>query len=132
MEHDRATVALGISLDKVGPGCVQLTMAVRPDMINGHGLCHGGYIFTLADSACAVASNSRNVKMVLQSATITYVNPARLHDQLIARGTEISVRGRTGIVDVTVSSGDGTEIALFRGIVRSIGEKHISEQPVSC
>lgn len=120
LQTDKATSTLGMRVDAVGPGSATLSMSVRPEMINGHDLCHGGYIFTLADSACAISSNSRNINMVLQSSTITYLNPAHQGDRLTATGEEAASRGRSGIIDVSVSNQDGTLIALFRGIVRTI------------
>ncbi|MDA0340850.1 MAG: hotdog fold thioesterase [Proteobacteria bacterium] len=120
LRKDQATVLLGMQVDAVGAGRVTLSMDVRPEMINGHDLCHGGYIFTLADSACAIASNSRNVNMVLQSSTITYLNAAKLGDRLTAVGEEQSIRGRSGVIDVAVSDQDDTLVALFRGLVRRI------------
>ena len=120
LETDRATAALGMRVEAVGTGHVTISMKVRPEMINGHDICHGGYIFTLADSACAIASNSRNVNMVLQSSTITYLNSAALGDRLTAVGEECALRGRSGVIDVSVSNQDGTLIALFRGLVRTI------------
>ncbi len=120
LETDRATVTLGMRLDAVAAGTVTLSMTVGADMINGHDICHGGYIFTLADSACAIASNSRNTNMVLQSSSITYLNAARLGDRLSARAEESALRGRSGVIDVSVHDQDETLIALFRGLVRSI------------
>ena len=120
LETDRATVNLGMRVDAVAAGSVTLSMTVGPEMINGHDICHGGYIFTLADSACAIASNSRNTNMVLQSSTITYLNAARLGDQLSARAEESALRGRSGVIDVSVHDQNETLIALFRGLVRSI------------
>jgi acyl-CoA thioesterase len=120
LETDRATVTLGMRLDVVAAGTVILSMTVGADMINGHDICHGGYIFTLADSACAIASNSRNTNMVLQSSSITYLNAARLGDRLSARAEESALRGRSGVIDVSVHDQDETLIALFRGLVRSI------------
>ena len=120
LETDRATVTLGMRLDAVAAGTVTLSMTVGADMINGHDICHGGYIFTLADSACAIASNSRNTNMVLQSSSITYLNAARLGDRLSARAEESALRGRSGVIDVSVHDRDETLIALFRGLVRSI------------
>ena len=128
MIKDRASSALGMRIEDIGPGEVTLSMTVRPDMINGHDLCHGGYIFTLADSACAIASNNRNTNMVLQTSTITYLKPGRLGDRLTAIGIGRSFRGRSGVVDVVVHNQDGTEIALFRGVVRSIPGHSIPER----
>jgi acyl-CoA thioesterase len=120
LQTDRATVQLGMTVDEVEAGKVTLSMRVGAEMINGHDICHGGYIFTLADSACAIASNSRNVNMVLQSSTITYLNPAQLGDRLTARAEESALRGRSGVIDVSVHDQNGTLIALFRGLVRAI------------
>lgn len=120
LETDRATVNLGMRVDAVAAGSVTLSMTVDPEMINGHDICHGGYIFTLADSACAIASNSRNTNMVLQSSTITYLKAARLDDRLSARAEESALRGRSGVIDVSVHDQNETLIALFRGLVRSI------------
>ena len=124
---DRATVALGVRVEDVRAGRVTLSMTVRPDMLNGHKICHGGVIFSLADSACAIASNSRNQNMVLQTSTITYLNPAQEGDRLIAVGEEQVIRGRNGVIDSTVTRNDGTLIALFRGIVRSISGHTLPE-----
>lgn len=120
LETDRATIGLGMRVDAVAAGSVTLSMNVGADMINGHDICHGGYIFTLADSACAIASNSRNVNMVLQSSTITYLNAAKLGDRLTAIGEENALRGRSGIIDVSVYDQSDQLIALFRGLVRAI------------
>lgn len=120
LENDQATVQLGMRVDAVSAGHATVSMIVRPDMINGHDVCHGGYIFTLADSACAIASNCRNINMILQSSTINYLSSAKLGDRLTAVGVEQSLRGRSGIIDVTVDDQDGTMVALFRGLVRVI------------
>ncbi len=119
--RDRGSALLDMSLDEVGPGRAVLSMTVRPDMLNGFGVCHGGYIFTLADSACAFASNSANRAMVLQSGDAVYLEPAREGDRLAAAAETAAGRGRTGVVDAVVSRADGTRIALFRGIVRAVG-----------
>jgi acyl-CoA thioesterase len=120
LENDKATVQLGMRVDAVTAGNATVSMTVRPDMINGHDVCHGGYIFTLADSACAIASNSRNINMILQSSTINYLSSAKLGDCLTAVGVEQNLRGRSGVIDVSVGDQDGTVIALFRGLVRVI------------
>jgi acyl-CoA thioesterase len=127
LEKDRATVQLGMVIDAVSAGRATLSMDVGADMINGHDICHGGFIFTLADSACAVASNSRNVNMVLQTSTITYLNSARLGDRLTAIGEESALRGRSGVIDVSVLDQNGELIALFRGLVRTIPGHHFPE-----
>ena len=103
-------------------------MEVRPAMVNGHDLCHGGYIFTLADSAFAFACNTYDVVTVAQHCEVTFLNAGRLGDRLTARATERSRKGRSGIYDVTVTRGDGTVIAEFRGLSRTLGGAIVSTQ----
>ena len=90
-------------------------MTVREDMVNSHGICHGGTIFSLADCAFAYSCNSRNRKTVAAGATIDYVSSARLGDRLTAVGEERALSGRTGVYDVQVVDEDGKLIACFRG-----------------
>jgi acyl-CoA thioesterase len=90
-------------------------------MTNGHGMCHGGYIFTLADSAFAFACNSHNTRTVAQHCAVTFIAPGRLGDVLTATAAEISRTGRSGITDVTVTNQAGETIAVFRGHSRSLG-----------
>jgi acyl-CoA thioesterase len=117
---DTATQALGMEIVEVGAGRAVMAMTVAPAMVNGHGLGHGGYIFTLADSAFAFACNSYNQRSVAQHCSITYIAAARLGDRLTARAVERSRAGRSGIYDVTVTREDGTVIAEFRGHSRTI------------
>lgn len=117
---DVASQALGMQLISVTPGTATLRMAVRDDMVNGLGICHGGMIFTLADSALAFASNSYNMRMVAQQLQITYVAPAKVHETLTATAIEVARAGRSGTYDVTVTGEDGQKIALLRGLTRSI------------
>lgn len=117
---DRASIALGMVIVAVGPGRATLSMTVRDDMVNGLGICHGGLIFTLADSACAFASNSYNQRMVLQSAQIALIEPARLGMRLLAEAGERQRAERGAIYDVAIRSEAGPVIAEFRGHVRSI------------
>ncbi|OZI63470.1 hydroxyphenylacetyl-CoA thioesterase PaaI [Bordetella genomosp. 11] len=112
---DAASQALGMRLADVGPGHASLTMPVRSDMLNGHRTCHGGFIFSLADSAFAFACNSRNVSTVASGCTIDFLAPAREGDVLTATARERSLAGRTGVYDVTVTNQDGQAVALFRG-----------------
>ena len=126
---DRAAQSLGITLDDVGPGHATLSMRVRDDMVNGHGSCHGGSIFTLADSAFAYACNSANERAVAQHCSITFLRPAMLGHRLVATAQERSRAGRSGIYDVTVCTGDGTVVAEFRGTSRLLGEKFFAEAP---
>ena len=113
--RDHASQALGIALLTAAPGRASVTMAVREDMLNGHGSCHGGFIFALADSAFAFACNSYNHNTVAAGARIDYVAPARSGDQLTAVASELAGTGRTGLYDVTVQNQHGTTLALFRG-----------------
>jgi acyl-CoA thioesterase len=113
--RDEASKSLGIEVVKMMPGYAQLAMPVRPDMLNGHQICHGGFIFTLADSAFAYSCNSHNRNTVASGCSIDYLAPGRAGDMLTAEAIEQSRAGRTGVYDVTVTNQDGTRIALFRG-----------------
>lgn len=123
---DRASQALGMEILAVGPGTAQLSMVVREDMVNGHDIAHGGFIFSLADSAFAFACNAYGDVTVAAQCAITYIRPARLGDRLIATAREISRTGRSGIYDIAVSANDKT-IAEFRGHSRTIGGSFITE-----
>jgi acyl-CoA thioesterase len=118
--QDKASRELGMAIAEIGPGSATLTMTVTEAMVNGHGLCHGGYIFTLADSAFAFACNSHNQRAVAQSCMITYVAPGKLGDVLAAHCREVSRSERSGIYDVTVKRQDGEVIAEFRGLSRTV------------
>jgi acyl-CoA thioesterase len=118
--QDKASRALGMVLTEIAPGHSTFTMTVVETMVNGHGLCHGGYIFTLADSAFAFACNSHNQRAVAQSCMITYVAPGQLGDILTARCREVSRTGRSGIYDVTVTRESGEVVAEFRGLSRTV------------
>jgi acyl-CoA thioesterase len=113
--RDRAAQTLGITVEKNGPGFARCRMMVRDDMLNGHGTCHGGLTFTLADTAFAYACNSYDRATVALGAQITFITPARGGDELIATASERSRSGRTGVYDVEVCRADGTILALFRG-----------------
>lgn len=126
--EDRASAGLGMRIARVAPGEAELTMRVEARMVNGHGICHGGFVFALADSAFAFACNSFNRRTVAQSNTITYLRPARLHDLLTARAIQTASAGRSGITDVSVADQDGRQVAVFRGLSRSI-EGHLVEVP---
>lgn len=114
-ERDVATQALGIRIARIAPGEAELAMPVRADMLNGHGTCHGGYIFALADSAFAYACNSHNLTTVAAGCTIEYLAPGREGDVLTAIARERSAIGRTGVYDIEVLNQRGDTIALFRG-----------------
>lgn len=113
--RDRAAQSLGMQIVEVRPGHAMLTMPVRPDMVNGHHICHGGLIFTLADTAFAYACNSYNHNTVASACHIDFLAPAREGDLLEAEAVERSLAGRTGVYDITVRVAGGKTVALFRG-----------------
>ena len=112
--------AWGIVLEEAREDYARISMVVRPDMLNGHGIAHGGFIFLLADSAFAFACNSHNEKTVAAQCNISFILPGKLGDQLIATAREISRTGRSGIYDVRVTV-DGVAIAELRGHSRTLG-----------
>ncbi|TBX21541.1 hydroxyphenylacetyl-CoA thioesterase PaaI [Nioella sediminis] len=117
---DNASPWFGMEIVEVSEGRATLALTVESHHANGHGICHGGVTFSLADSAFAFACNSRNQSTVAQTNTITYVAPGRVGDRLTATAREISLTGRSGIYDVTVTNQNGTVIAEFRGNSRAI------------
>ncbi len=118
-----------MSLVAMRPGYAELQMTVRDDMLNGHAICHGGFIFTLADSAFAYACNSYNLVTVASGCSIDFLAPARGGDTLVARAQELSASGRTGLYDVVVSSTASGRIALFRGRSYRISGQVIPDEP---
>jgi acyl-CoA thioesterase len=128
-ESDAASAWIGLRLDAIGPGRATMSVTVAPHHLNGHGICHGGIIFTLADSAFAFACNSHNRVAVAQHNSINYLSPGKDGETLTAEATEISLTGRSGVTDVTVTGGDGRIVALFRGASRQIGGTHFPEDP---
>ncbi|HLS16289.1 MAG TPA: hydroxyphenylacetyl-CoA thioesterase PaaI [Paenalcaligenes sp.] len=119
-EDDAATQKLGMEIVSVSPGAATLTMRVTRDMVNGHNTCHGGYLFTLADSCFAFACNTYNQRTVAQHCNITFIAPAFADDFLTATGKEVSRQGRSGIYDVEITNQDGAPVAYFRGLSRTI------------
>jgi acyl-CoA thioesterase len=117
---DSTSQRLGMALVHIAPGEATLAMAVTGDMTNGHGNCHGGYIFSLADSAFAFACNTYDQVTVAQHCSITYITPGRVGDRLTAAARELSRTGRSGIYDVRVVRGDGAVVAEFRGHSRTV------------
>ena len=113
--NDRASKWLGMTIVEVGPGRAVLSMPVRDCMVNGHDLCHGGLIATLADSAFAFACNSYNELTVASGFAIDILAPGRLGDVLTARCSEVSKAGRTGVYDCIVTNQRGERVAVFRG-----------------
>jgi len=112
---DRASQGLGMTVVAISQGAATLTMTVRPDMLNGHDICHGGFITTLADSAFAFACNAYNELTVASGFDVNLVSAARLGDVLTAQAVEVSKSGRTGVYDITVRNQHGQAIAHFRG-----------------
>jgi phenylacetic acid degradation protein PaaD len=121
--QDAASQAMGMALDSVQPGYARLTMRVRDDMVNGHRICHGGFVFALADSAFAFACNSYGQTAVALDCDIVLVAPARLGDVLTAVAIERLRFGRNGIYDVTVRR-DGDVVAEFRGRSRELRHRN--------
>lgn len=113
--RDTASQGLGMRIVRIAPGHAELAMTVRSDMLNGHAICHGGFIFTLADSTFAYACNSYNLNTVASGCGIDFIAPAREGDVLTAIGQERSASGRTGVYDIEVVNQRGEKIALFRG-----------------
>ena len=112
---DRTSQFLSISLDEIRPGYARMALTVTEDMVNGHGMCHGGFIFTLADSAFAYACNSHNHNAVASGCSIEFLAPAHVGDMLTAVAEERALAGRSGIYDIDIRNQDGKRIALFRG-----------------
>ncbi len=117
--RDAAARHLGILVQHCAPGQAVLTMTVQDAMLNGHGMCHGGFISSLADTAFAYACNSGNELTVAQHCSIDFLRPARAGEHLTATAREVTRRPRSGIYDVTVCGADGDTVALFRGLSRS-------------
>ncbi len=126
--NDPASRGLGMTLDQVEPGRATMSMIVRPDMVNGHRIAHGGFIFALADSAFAFACNTYNLVTVAQQNQITYASPGREGERLTADAVETHRSGRSGIYDVTVRGEDGRVIALMRGLSRTISGQTFEEE----
>lgn len=114
-QGDRASQTLGMRIEAVAPGEVRVAMTVRPDMVNGHRICHGGLIFALADSAFAFACNSYGDNTLAAAASIDFLAPAREGDVLTANAKELWRAGRSGLYEITVTNQRGERIALFRG-----------------
>ncbi len=119
-ESDNSSPWVGIEMVEVDEGHAVMCLTVKKHHTNGHGICHGGIIFTLADTAFAFACNSRNQSTVAQHNTISFVSPGALGDKLTAHAQEVSLSGKNGIYDVTVTNQDGRIIAEFRVCSRAI------------
>lgn len=124
---DHASRHFGMALERIASGEAIMAMTVQDWMTNGHSTCHGGCIFTLADSAFAFACNSHNQNAVAQMASITFISPAFVGDRLSAHAREISRKGRGGIYDIKVTNHNGDHIAEFRGHSRTVKGTHLPE-----
>jgi acyl-CoA thioesterase len=125
--NDRASRMLGMQVSAITPGSATLTMTVRIDMLNGHDLCHGGLITTLADSAFAFACNAYNEVTVASGFDVNLMAGARLGDVLTASAREVSRSGRTGVYDIAVTNQRGEAVAAFRGRSYAIKGKPVVE-----
>jgi len=117
---DEASRLAGVRLREVAPGAATVTMTVTPEMLNGHGIAHGGYVFLLADTAFAVACNSYGRRTVAAGCDITYLAASMAGDELVAEASERVRAGRSGLYDVSVRRADGTPIAELRGRSRTV------------
>ncbi|NNE23872.1 MAG: hydroxyphenylacetyl-CoA thioesterase PaaI [Rhizobiales bacterium] len=122
--RDTASQQLGMQIISIAPGEAVVTMTVRDDMLNGHGICHGCFIFALADSAFAFACNSYGPMTVAADCQISFLRPVPPKAQLTARATETYRRGRNGVYDIEVNQADGETVAVFRGKSREVGDRN--------
>ena len=119
LANDEATRSLGIVISDVSAGRATATMTVRRDMTNGHGICHGGYVFLLADTAFAFACNTHGPATVASGADVEFLAPASVDEVLVATAAEVVLKGRSGVYDVIVRRGD-EPVAVFRGRSRAL------------
>ncbi len=124
---DEASRWFGMTLDEIGPGHAVMSLTVAPHHLNGHGICHGGVIFALADSAFAFACNSSNRNTVAQHCLVSYLAPGQPGETLTATAREVVRQGRSGIFDVEVRGEGGRLVATFRGFSREIPGTHFDE-----
>jgi len=117
---DTTSQSLGMQIESVAPGKVEMSMTVKENMVNGHRTCHGGFLFTLADSAFAFACNTYDQRSVAQHCNISYLAPAFSGDKLFATATEVSRKGRNGIYDVSINNAKEETIVEFRGYSRTL------------
>ena len=125
LAEDAASRGLGMKVEAMGPGYSRMAMAVRPEMLNGFKICHGGFITTLADSAFAFACNSYNELTLAAGIVVDFVAPAREGDVLTAEAREATLAGRTGVYDVKVTNQRGETIALLRGRSHRLKDKQV-------
>lgn len=120
-ETEGPTAALDLVLETVDAGFARVSMIVREEMLNGVGTCHGGVLFTLADTAFAYACNSRNSATVAQQAAIAFLAPALEGEKIAAQAQEIALEGRAGVYQVMLTNQDGRVVAVFDGLSRTLG-----------
>ena len=124
---DNASKGINMKIESISPGKADLSFVVESKYLNGHGTCHGGFIFTLADSAFAFACNSYNQPAVAQNCMITFIAPVENGEKLVAKAREVSRTGRSGIYDVTVFDEKEKKVAEFRGLSRTISGQIFKE-----
>lgn len=129
LAEDSASTGLGMRIEAMGPGYARMSMRVRPDMLNGFRICHGGFITTLADSAFAFACNSYNDLTLAAGVVVDFLAPGQLDDVLVAEAREVSRAGRTGVYDVTVRNQAGTLVAVLRGRSHGLKGRHTVPMP---
>ena len=125
LKDDRASRALGMQINAIGPGSATLTMTVRDDMLNGFEICHGGFMTLLADSAFAFACNSRNAVTVAAGLDVEFIASAFRGDVLTARAQEVHLAGRTGLYDIEVTNQRGERIAMVRGRSHRLKDREV-------
>jgi len=120
--------AWGVDIEEAREGYARIRMTLRADMLNGHGIAHGGMIFALADSAFAYACNSRNLKTVAAQASIVFLDAAREGEVLVAEAREQATTGRSGVYSVSVRTQDGRAVAEFQGLSRTLGGPVVEDE----
>ncbi len=126
-EKDKASKHLGMKIVKVSAGYARLSFKIEEYMLNGHGICHGGYLYSLADSAFAFASNSYNIVAVAYGCDILYTQPGKKDMLCIAEAKQLHIRGRNGVFDVCIKTEQGLVLAYFRGKARYLKHRKILE-----
>ena len=119
--REGTAAAFGVAIEEVREAYARVAMIVRRDMLNGHGVPHGGMIFMLADTAFDYACNSRNVNTLASQASVVFLAAVREGERLVAEAREQSVSGRSGVYQVVVRDGEGRNVAVFQGLSRSAG-----------
>ena len=122
---DAASRGLGMHIEAIGPGYSRIAMTVRPDMLNGFKICHGGFVTTLADSAFAFACNSYNEVTVAAGIVVDFLAPAHEGDRLVAECHEVARTGRTGVYDIKVINQKGTPVVVMRGRSHTLKGKQV-------